>query len=190
MSSPTALSPALEELLAGNRRFTSGRTTSHRRDLVMLQKTLEKQEPFAAILSCADSRVPVEVVFDQTIGQLFVTRVAGNMVTPEIVASLGYAAAVLGTHTILIMGHSGCGAVTAVMQGTPVPGQIAKLFPHLQPAVDRAGKDLEAAVRANVLIQVERLLEMSPLLRGLVEQDSLQIAAGCFDMRTGVVTFL
>jgi carbonic anhydrase len=190
MPTPTALSPALEELLAGNRRFTSGRTTSHRRDLVMLQMTLEKQEPFAAILSCADSRVPVEVVFDQTIGQLFVTRVAGNMVTPEIVASLEYAAAVLGTHTILIMGHSGCGAVTAVMQGTKVPGQIAKLFPHLQAAVDRAGKDLEAAVRNNVLIQVERLLEASPLLRGLIEQNSLQVAAGVFDMRTGVVTFL
>ncbi len=190
MPSPTALSPALEELLAGNRRFTSGRTTAHRRDLAMLQKTLEKQEPFAAILSCADSRVPVEIVFDQTIGQLFVTRVAGNVVTPEIVASLEYAAAVLGTHTILIMGHSGCGAVTAAIQGGQVPGQIAKLFPHIQPAVERAGKDLEAAVRANVLIQVERLLEASPLLRGLIEQDALQVAAGCFDMRTGAVTFL
>jgi carbonic anhydrase len=190
MASPTALSPALEELLAGNRRFTSGRTTSHRRDLVMLQKTLEKQEPFAAILSCADSRVPVEVVFDQTIGQLFVTRVAGNVVTPEIVASLEYAAAILGTHTIVIMGHSGCGAVTAAMRGGEVPGQIANLFPHIQPAVEQAGDDLEAAVRANVLIQVERLLEASPLLRNLIEQDSLQIAAGCFDMRTGHVTFL
>jgi carbonic anhydrase len=97
---------------------------------------------------------------------------------------------VLGTHTILIMGHSGCGAVTAAMQGTQVPGQIAKLFPYIQPAVERSGKDLEAAVRANVLIQVERLLDLSPLLRGLVEQDSLQVAAGCFDMRTGAVTFL
>ena len=166
MFPPATLSPALEELLAGNRRFTSGRTTSHRRDLVMLQKTLEKQEPFAAILSCADSRVPVEVVFDQTVGQLFVTRVAGNIVTPEIVASLEYAAAVLGTHTILVMGHSGCGAVTAAIKGGEVPGQIAKLFPHIEPAVKRAGPDLEATVRANVLIQVERLLEFSPLLRG------------------------
>ena len=77
------LSPAdaLDELLAGNRRFTSGRTSAHRRDLAMLQQMMEKQEPFAAVLSCSDSRVPVEVVFDQTIGQLFVTRVAGNIVT-------------------------------------------------------------------------------------------------------------
>src|SRR5271170_4374530 len=139
------LSPeaALDELIAGNRRFTSGRTSSHRRDLAVLQQMMEKQEPFAAVLSCADSRVPVEVVFDQTIGQLFVTRVAGNIVTSEIVASLEYAAAVLGTNTILVMGHSRCGAVTAVIQKLAVPGQISVLFPHIQPAVEQAGPDLE-----------------------------------------------
>ena len=109
---------ALDELMAGNRRFTSGRTSSHRRDLAFLQQMMERPEPFAAILSCADSRVPVEVVFDQTIGQLFVTRVAGNIVTTEIVASLEYAAAVLGTNTILVMGHSRCGAVTAAIQAS------------------------------------------------------------------------
>ena len=107
---------ALDELIAGNRRFTSGHTAPHRRDLALLQQMMEKQKPFAAILSCADSRVPVEVVFDQTIGQLFVTRVAGNMVTAEIMASLEYAVAILGTHTILVMGHSRCGAVTAAIQ--------------------------------------------------------------------------
>src|ERR1700760_3100034 len=126
---------ALNELIAGNRRFISGRTLSHRRDLMILQQMMEKQEPFAAILSCADSRVPVEVVFDQTIGQLFVTRVAGNMVTDEILASLEYAAVVLGTQTILVMGHSRCGAVTAAIQATHhgqvVPGQISALFPHI-----------------------------------------------------------
>ncbi len=185
-----ALSPALDELLAGNLRFTSGRTTAHRRDLFMLQQTLEKQEPFAAILSCADSRVPVEVVFDQTVGQLFVTRVAGNIVTPEIVASLEYAAAVLGTDTILVMGHSRCGAVTAAIQGQEVPGQISNLFPHIAPAVQQAGPDVEATIRANVLVQVARLLKSSPLLTGLIEQDKLRVAAGYFDMSTGVVTLL
>src|SRR6202050_1420902 len=137
------LSPALEELLAGNRRLPSGRTSAYRRDLAMLQQTMEKQEPFAAVLSCSDSRVPVEVVFDQTIGQLFVARVAGNMVAPEIVASLEYAAAVLGTNTILIMGHSRCGAVTAAIQrkalpGQALPGQISNLFTYLEAAVDQA----------------------------------------------------
>jgi carbonic anhydrase len=185
---------ALAELIAGNRRFTSGRTSSHRRDLIILQQMMEKQEPFAAILSCADSRVPVEVVFDQTIGQLFVTRVAGNMVTSEILASLEYAALVLRTPTILIMGHTRCGAVTAAIQaGTPgneVPGSIGALFPHLQPAVKKAGPDIEETVRANALLQVEHLRASSPLLAQLEREGSLKIAAGYFDLGSGTVTLL
>jgi carbonic anhydrase len=183
---------ALDELIAGNRRFTSGRTSSHRRDLALLQQMMEKQEPFAAVLSCADSRVPVEVVFDQTIGQLFVTRVAGNMVTAEIMASLEYAVAVLGTHTILVMGHSRCGAVTAAIQATQgqvVPGQISALFPHIEPAVKQAGPDLEPTVRANALLQAARLRE-SPLLAAMIEEGKLIVAAGYFDLRTGEVTLL
>jgi carbonic anhydrase len=181
---------ALDELLAGNRRFTSGRTSAHRRDLAMLQKTLEKQEPFAAVLSCSDSRVPVEVVFDQTIGQLFVTRVAGNIVTAEIIASLEYAAAVLGTNTILVMGHSRCGAVTAVIQGLSVPGQIGALFPYIEPAVAQAGPDLEATIRVNARMQAARLRASSPLLTAMVEEGKLKITAGHFDIRTGAVTLL
>src|SRR5271163_2424857 len=188
---------ALDELLAGNRRFISGRTSAHRRDLAMLQHTLEKQEPFAAVLSCSDSRVPVEVVFDQTIGRLFVTRVAGNIVTTEIIASLEYAAAVLGTHTILVMGHSRCGAVTAAIQASiqasgpaPVPGQISALFPYIRKAVEQAGPDVEATVRANVLIQVARLRESSPLLSALIKEGKLKVAAGYFDIRSGAVTLL
>jgi carbonic anhydrase len=184
---------ALDELIAGNRRFISGRTSSHRRDLALLQQMMEKPEPFAAVLSCADSRVPVEVVFDQTIGQLFVTRVAGNMVTAEIMASLEYAVAVLGTHTILVMGHSRCGAVTAAIQashhGQTVPGQISALFPHIEPAVKQAGPDVEATVRANVLLQAARLRE-SPLLAAMIEEGKLLIAAGYFDLRTGAVSLL
>jgi carbonic anhydrase len=191
----TSPDAALDELIAGNRRFISGRTVSHRRDLVILQQMMEKQEPFAAVLSCADSRVPVEVVFDQTIGQLFVTRVAGNMVTTEILASLEYAAAVLGTHTILVMGHSRCGAVTAAVQaagnsGPPAPGQIGALFPYIEPAVKRTGPDVEATVRANAILQAARLQESSQLLSALVEEGKLKIAAGYFDLGSGVVTLL
>ena len=95
----------------------------------------------------ADSRVPVELVFDQTIGHIFVTRVAENVITPEIIGSLEYGAAVLGTKVILVMGHSNCGAVKATIQGNDVPGQISALFPHLQPAVNQAGPDLASATR-------------------------------------------
>jgi carbonic anhydrase len=158
---------------------------------------MERPEPFAAILSCADSRVPVEVVFDQTIGQLFVTRLAGNIVTTEIVASLEYAAAVLGTHTILVMGHSRCGAVTAAIQASSqgaeqaaVPGQIGALFPYIKDAVEQAGPDVDATVRANVLIQAARLREASPLLSNLVAEGKLMVAAAYFDIRSGTVTLL
>jgi carbonic anhydrase len=191
---PTDPEAALLELIAGNQRFTTGRTLSHRRDLMILQQMMEKQEPFAAILSCADSRVPVEVVFDQTIGQLFVTRVAGNMVTDEILASLEYAAVVLGTHTILVMGHSRCGAVTAAIQSksssAPPPGKISALFPYLEPAVKQAAPDIEATVRANAVLQAAYLREASPLLAELEDQGKLKIAAGYFDLSNGVVTLL
>src|SRR5271168_1177584 len=139
------LSPdaALQELMDGNRRFISGRMTAHEQDLAILKlNTVDKQEPFAAVLSCADSRVPVELVFDQSIGHVFVTRVAGNVVTSEIIASLEYGAAVLGTKVILVMGHSNCGAVKATIQAKEVPGQISALYPHIQPAVDQADRTL------------------------------------------------
>jgi carbonic anhydrase len=103
---------ALKELLEGNKRFVAGCLTSFGLDLEILRRhTSEKQEPFAAVLSCADSRVPVELIFDQTIGHIFVTRDAGNVTTSEIIASLEYGAAVLGTKVILVMGHGSCGAV-------------------------------------------------------------------------------
>src|SRR5271169_1542568 len=155
---------ALAELVEGNKRFVTGTLTAHDHDLAILkQHTAEKQEPFAAVLSCADSRVPVELVFDQTIGHIFVTRVAGNVVTSEIIASLEYGAAVLGTKVILVMGHGNCGAVKATIQAKEVPGQISALYPHIQPAVDQAGSNLEAATRANAKIQAALLRESSKI---------------------------
>ena len=107
--SPMGVHEAIQELTAGNERFMAGRLTSFELDLKILrEKTVEKQEPFAAILSCADSRVPVELIFDQSIGHLFVARVAGNMVTPELIGSLEYGVAVLGVKAIMVLGHGKC----------------------------------------------------------------------------------
>src|SRR3974377_214303 len=104
-------------MLAGQQRFAANQLTSVEHDLVVLkERTADKQEPFAAVLSCAGSRVPVELVLDQTIGHIFVTRVAGNVVTPEIIASLEYGVAVLGVKVLLVLGHSNCGAVKAGMK--------------------------------------------------------------------------
>ncbi|HNP61916.1 MAG TPA: carbonic anhydrase [Nitrospirales bacterium] len=132
----TNLNPdgALQELLAGNRRFAADQLTSIEPDLAILKAhTVDKQEPFAAILACADSRIPVELVFDQTIGHIFVTRVAGNVVTPQIIASLEYGVAVLGVKVLVVVGHSGCGAVRAAMKPDTVPEQISVLYQHLLP---------------------------------------------------------
>src|SRR5271154_4692696 len=161
----------------GNARFVAGRLASFDEDLAILkQNTIEKQEPFAALLSCADSRVPVELVFDQSIGQLFVTRIAGNVVTPEIIASLEYGAAVLGTKVILVMGHGSCGAVKATIQAKEVPGQISALYPHIQPAVDQAGSDLEAATKASAKIQAALLRQASTVISSLVKDGKLKVA--------------
>jgi carbonic anhydrase len=178
------LSPdaALQELMDGNRRFTSGHLTAYEEDLAILkQKTIEKQEPFAAVLSCADSRVPVEMIFDQSIGHVFVTRVAGNFVTPEIIASLEYGAAVLGTKVILVMGHAACGAVKATIQGKQVPGQISTLYLHIQPAVDQAGPDLEAAIKANAKIQAALLRHASTVVSSLIKESKLKVVSGYYD---------
>src|SRR6476661_7396188 len=149
---------ALEDLMAGNRRFAANQLTSIEHDLDILKEhTVDKQEPFAGVLACADSRVPVELVFDQTIGHIFVTRVAGNIVTPEIIASLEYAVAVLGIRALLVLGHSNCGAVKAAMKADNVPGQISSLYPHLRPAVNQAAGNIGNAIEANARMQAELL---------------------------------
>jgi carbonic anhydrase len=189
----STLSPdaALQELMDGNKRFTSDRLTSFEADLrILKQNTEEKQEPFAAVLSCADSRVPVELVFDQSIGHIFVARVAGNFVTPEIIASLEYGAAVLGIKVILVMGHGNCGAVKATIQAKEVPGQISALYAHIQPAVDQAGSNLEAATKANAKIQAALLREASTVVAGLVKEGKLKVVAGHYDVVSGTVTLL
>src|SRR5664279_5374488 len=192
-SAQSVLTPdaALTELMEGNKRFVSGRLTAHDHDLAILKEhTIEKQEPFAAVLSCADSRVPVELVFDQSIGHIFVTRVAGNVITPEIIASLEYGAAVLGTKVILVMGHANCGAVSAAIKGKEVPGQISALFPHIQPAVDQAGANLEAATKSNAKIQATLLSQSSTVVSGMVKEGKLKVVAGYYDLGTGAVTLI
>lgn len=189
----TMLTPemALKELLAGNKRFVDQNLTSFPQDLVILRNnTAEKQEPFAAVLSCADSRVPVEIIFDQTIGHIFVTRVAGNITTSEIIASLEYGAAVLKVKVILVMGHSFCGAVEATIEGEKVPGQISALYPHIQPAVDLAGPDVELTVKANAKIQASLLRQASTVIAGLVKEEKLLVLPAFYNINTRVVSLL
>ncbi len=189
----TTLAPqaALDGLMQGNARYAAGKPSSLDADLAAIRgHTVGKQEPFAAVLSCADSRVPPEIIFDQTIGDLFVTRVAGNVATPEIIASLEYGAEVLGTAAILVLGHAGCGAVKAAMANKPVPGQISALFPPLRQAIAEAAGNLDAAIADNARIQATILRAASPLLAARVAAGKLTVAAGVYDLATGRVTLL
>jgi carbonic anhydrase len=189
----TTMTPdaALQALMDGNRRFTERRMTAFDEDLSILkQNTVAKQEPFAAVLSCADSRVPVEIAFDQSIGHLFVARVAGNVTTPEITASLEYGALVLGTKVIMVLGHANCGAVKATMEGKPVPGQISALYAPIRPAVDAAKGDVEAAIRLNAQNQAHILAQASPVLAGLIKDNRLKVVAAYYDLASGRVSLL
>jgi carbonic anhydrase len=192
-SAQTTLSPdaALQQLIDGNRRFAEGHMTSFDEDLSVLKaKTAEKQEPFAAVLSCADSRVPVELIFDQSIGHLFVARVAGNIATSAMIASLEYGVAVLSTKAIIVLGHANCGAVKASIEAKAVPGQISALYPYIRPAVDQAGADLDAAIKANAKIQAALLRQSSPVFAEQIKQNQLKIVAGYYDLASGAVTVL
>jgi carbonic anhydrase len=191
--SHTGLDPdaAIAALMAGNRRFVRGAMASFKENLPKLrEKTAPKQQPFAQLLSCADSRVPVELVFDQSIGRLFVTRVAGNVANADIMASIEYGVAQLHTPAIMVLGHSGCGAVEAAIAGKGVPGQISTLYRSLRPAVDEAGPDLEAVVKANAKIQAGLLRTSSPVLAERIKKGKLKIVAGYYELRSGVVTVL
>jgi len=180
---------ALGELLAGNERFANNQLTSVEDDLKILKEhTVDKQEPFAAVLACADSRVPVELIFDQTIGRIFVTRVAGNIVTTEIVASLEYAVAALGVKVLLVLGHTACGAVKAAMKADDVPGQISALYPYIQPAVEQSGGDFAKAISENAKSQANLLRKSSSVVRDNLKTDKIRVESGVYDLATGKVT--
>lgn len=191
LGAQTKLAPeaALHELLAGNERFAANQMTSVEHDLQVLKEhTADKQEPFAAVLACADSRVPVELIFDQTIGHIFVTRVAGNMVTPEIIASLEYGVAVLGVKVLLVLGHTSCGALKAAMKTDTVPGQISVLYKHLRPAVEKSGGSVDKAIQLNAEHQAALLRTSSTVIRDALKGGNLKVESGVYDLASGKVS--
>jgi len=186
--SPDSPQAALDRLIAGNRRFALGQTFSSRQDLIRAKEIAARQTPFAAFLGCADSRVPIELVFDQGIGDLFVTRIAGNVASNENIGSLEFGTKILGAKVLYVLGHSACGAVAATMQGTEVPGQISGLFQYIRPAVKAAQGNMEVAVRENVRNQAQLLAESSPVISKMVQRKELIVTGGVYDLQTGLVT--
>src|SRR5215475_11366420 len=133
---PGTPTEALNRLKAGNARFAAGQPLAPQRDLAHLRATAPRQTPFGAVLACADSRVPVEILYDQGFGDLFVVRVAGNVATSVEIASLEYGTRILGAKVLVVLGHSNCGAVKAALEGVKVPGQISTLYQHIAPGFE------------------------------------------------------
>ena len=193
------LSPdsALKRLMEGNSRYVSG--VSRRHDFTHEREALVGgQNPYAAVLSCADSRIAPEYAFDGGRGDLFVCRVAGNFAGDETVASMEYTVAVLGTPLILVLGHDNCGAVDATIKSLkddkPLPGHIPTLVaafaPSVKAAAQQSGNALENAIRQNVIDNVAKLKSAAPLLNAAVDQGKLKVVGGIYRLRTGTVELL
>jgi carbonic anhydrase len=195
---------ALERLREGNLRFASG-TRSHDPSLSLARRAemAQAQEPFAIILGCADSRVPAEIVFDQWLGDLFVIRVAGNIVAPSLVGSVEFAAAQFGTRLVVVLGHSQCGAVLATLEELQRPAEnqspnLRAIVDRIRPSVEELLKtdlrhDLDAlvrhAIRANVSVSVDHLRHGSEILENLIRRDGLRVVGAEYSLETGVVEF-
>ena len=184
----------LEALLAGNKRFVENKPEAPNQDPVRLREVATGQNPLVSIMSCSDSRVPLGVIFDRGIGDLFVIRDAGNIATPEEIGSLEYGAFVLGTPLIMVLGHEKCGAVKAALEGKPLPGQMGSIVAAIQPAIDRARQnDSEEfyveTIKSNVKLQVKTLLN-SYVLHNLVEQGKLKMVGAYYSLKTGEVSLV
>jgi carbonic anhydrase len=182
---------ALRLMLEGNQRFVTGVPEFPNQDSVRRAELAQGQDPFAAVLSCSDSRVPPEMLFDLGLGDLFIVRIAGNVVEPGGLASLEYTVAKLGSKLIMVLGHSACGAVAAtidvVKNGTSLPGSLPGLVQLIKPAVQSAGDQIDAAIRANVAGAVNQLRTSSPVLSDFIARSQLQVVGGVYDLHTGVV---
>ena len=185
---------ALAELKAGNEHHVQNRYRRPHQTHARLQELVSGQYPEAAVLSCADSRVPPEIIFDQGLGDLFVVRVAGNVATDTEIASLEYGAEHLHIPLLVVLGHESCGAVAATLQGGEADGHIGTLVDLIKPAVEKsrgmAGDPLSNAVRTNVQMVVKQLRASEPVLSKLVAQGKLRIIDGVYSLETGKVTWL
>ncbi len=192
---------ALQKLMTGNKRFVQSQIKHRSLTIRETRKGLvQGQKPYAIILACSDSRVPPEIVFDETLGQLFVVRVAGNVVDPVVLGSIEYAVSHLGSSLIMVLGHEACGAVTAAMDATgKTEGNIGAILDVVMPAVQNArdtmegrnrADQVEAAIDQNISLQTENLTRQSSLIRDYVSQGKIKIVKGKYHLHHGEVTLL
>ncbi|HMK33809.1 MAG TPA: carbonic anhydrase [Desulfomonilaceae bacterium] len=191
---------ALNQLKDGNARFIVGKPDHPRQNFDRRNETTQKgQKPFASVLACSDSRVPVEVIFDQGIGDIFVVRVAGNVANVDETGSIEYGTDHLGTPLLVVLGHTRCGAVTAVVQNDEVHGNIPALVKGIVPAVEQAKKSkpglkgeelIDAAINANVWQAIEDIFKSSPTVAGRVKDGKLMVLGALYHIDTGKVSWM
>lgn len=185
---------AWEILKAGNERYVANKLSHPHQTGQRMVELATGQNPFAIILGCADSRVPPEILFDRGLGDLFVIRVAGNIVDDAIAGSIEYAAEELKVPLLVVLGHERCGAVTAAVKGGEVPGHISTLVDAIQPAVKSVkglpGDIVENSVKANIKIVVSKLKSTQPIVSELVKSNKLKIVGGRYDLDSGKVDLI
>jgi carbonic anhydrase len=184
----------LAELKTGNAHHVRHQYQHPHETVARQRELVAGQHPHAELLSCADSRVPPEIVFDQGLGDLFVVRVAGNVATDTEIGSLEYGAEHLHIPLLVVLGHESCGAVTAAVQGGKAEGHLAALLNLIKPAVEQSrgvsGDPVANAVRTNVQMVVQQLRSSTPILSELVAHGKLKIVGGVYSLETGEVTWL
>lgn len=185
----------LAKLMEGNRRFVNQKRKKPNQTTIRLEEVAAGQAPFAAVLSCADSRVPVEIVFDRGVGDIFVVRDAGNIAADESIGSLEFGTLVLGAKVLMVIGHQDCGAVISTMKQLEVPGKIGLILDNIKPAIaNYLGKAddkaiVKKATEANVLFQIEQL-KKSPVIAELIAKDKLKIVGAYSNLKTGEITLI
>lgn len=190
---------ALQRLKEGNARYVAGEPSRVRCDPARLREMARGQKPFAAVLACSDSRVPVEFVFDQGVGDLFVVRTAGNTAGGHEVASLAFAVAVLKTPVVVVMGHTLCGAIRAAVCPDRIIDELSPIMDEIRPAADRVpGSDrpdpdqavIDAVARSHVGDVIAMLADRSPIIREAVEAGTCRVVGALYDTCTGSVEFI
>ena len=190
-------SEGLQRLIDGNKRYVAGELTAFDDLAADREATASGQSPFAIIVSCADSRVPPELIFDETVGELFVVRTAGQVIDEAARSSITFGVAVLQAPLIVVMAHSGCGAVAAAiaaLDGDPIPGFAYRFAEAIAPAVQEVRGDegdlLDNAIRANITLGVERLSTAEPDLAPVITDGAVTITGAYYDLASGEVSFL
>ena len=185
---------ALQKLMEGNRRFAGSKVIHPNQTKERRAQLSKGQKPFAVIVGCSDSRIPPEIIFDLGLGDLFVIRVAGNVVEDVAFGSIEYAVGHLGTQLVVVLGHGKCGAVSATVQGGEAHGHISSIVKAIAPAAEKAknlpGDLIDNSIKANVGLVVERIASSKPILSELAKDGKIRIVGAYYDIESGVVEII